>query len=40
MQASEGYQVLDGVYELLPELVEQGVLLGLTTGGTERRRRT
>jgi phosphoglycolate phosphatase-like HAD superfamily hydrolase len=27
--------VLDGVYELLPQLVERGVLLGLTTGGTE-----
>jgi len=35
VQASEGYRVLDGVYELLPELVERGVLLGLTTGGTE-----
>jgi phosphoglycolate phosphatase len=35
VQASEGYKVLDGVYELLPELAEKGVLLGLTTGGTE-----
>jgi phosphoglycolate phosphatase len=35
VQASEGYQVLDGVYELLPQLVEKGVLLGLTTGGME-----
>ena len=35
VQASEGYRVLDGVYELLPQLVERGVLLGLTTGGTE-----
>jgi len=35
VQASEGYKVLDGVYELLPELVAKGVLLGLTTGGTE-----
>jgi len=35
VQASEGYKVLDGVYELLPQLVERGVLLGLTTGGTE-----
>ena len=35
VQASEDYRVLDGVYELLPELAEKGVLLGLTTGGTE-----
>ena len=35
VQASEGYRVLDGVYELLPKLAEDGVLLGLTTGGTE-----
>jgi phosphoglycolate phosphatase len=35
VQASEGYKVLDGVYELLPELQSKGVLLGLTTGGTE-----
>lgn len=35
VQASEKYRVLDGVYELLPELAERGVLLGLTTGGTE-----
>jgi phosphoglycolate phosphatase len=35
VQASEGYHVLDGVYELLPELASKGVLLGLTTGGTE-----
>ena len=35
VQASEKYRVLDGVYELLPELADRGVLLGLTTGGTE-----
>ena len=35
VQASEGYRVLDGVYELLPMLIERGVLLGLTTGGME-----
>jgi phosphoglycolate phosphatase-like HAD superfamily hydrolase len=35
VMASEKYRVLDGVYELLPQLVEKGVLLGLTTGGTE-----
>ena len=35
VQASEGYRVLDGVYELLPKLAGEGVLLGLTTGGTE-----
>ena len=35
VQASEGYRVLDGVYELLPKLAGDGVLLGLTTGGTE-----
>ena len=35
VQASEGYRVLDGVDELLPQLVERGVLLGLTTGGME-----
>jgi len=32
---SEGYRVLDGVEELLPQLVESGYLLGLTTGGIE-----
>lgn len=35
VQASEGYRVLDGVDELLPKLVDRGVLLGLTTGGME-----
>jgi phosphoglycolate phosphatase len=32
---SEGYRVLDGVEDLLPRLVEEGYLLGLTTGGTD-----
>ena len=32
---STGYRVLDGVEELLPRLVEEGYLLGLTTGGTD-----
>lgn len=32
---SEGYRVLDGVEELLPRLVDEGYLLGLTTGGTD-----
>jgi phosphoglycolate phosphatase len=32
---SEGYKVLAGVEELLPRLVAQGYLLGLTTGGME-----
>jgi phosphoglycolate phosphatase len=32
---SKGYRVLDGVAELLPRLVDQGYLLGLTTGGTD-----
>jgi phosphoglycolate phosphatase-like HAD superfamily hydrolase len=33
--ASKGYRVLDGVEELLPRLVDDGYLLGLTTGGTD-----
>jgi phosphoglycolate phosphatase len=32
---SQGYRVLDGVEELLPRLVDEGYLLGLTTGGTD-----
>jgi phosphoglycolate phosphatase-like HAD superfamily hydrolase len=32
---SNGYRVLDGVEELLPRLVDEGYLLGLTTGGTD-----
>jgi phosphoglycolate phosphatase-like HAD superfamily hydrolase len=35
VQASEGYHVLDGVYDLLPKLTENGVLLGITTGAVE-----
>lgn len=33
--ASKGYRVLDGVEALLPRLVDEGYLLGLTTGGTD-----
>jgi phosphoglycolate phosphatase len=32
---SKGYRVLHGVEELLPRLVAEGYLLGLTTGGTD-----
>jgi phosphoglycolate phosphatase len=32
---SEGFRVLDGVSELLPSLVDEGRLVGLTTGGTD-----
>lgn len=32
---SKGYRVLPGVKQLLPELCEEGYLLGLTTGGVE-----
>lgn len=32
---SPGYRVLPGVERLLPELCDEGYLLGLTTGGTE-----
>lgn len=32
---SQGYEVLDGVGELLPRLVEDGFLLGITTGALE-----
>ncbi len=32
---SKGYRVRDGVEELLPRLVDEGYLLGLTTGGTD-----
>jgi len=32
---SKSYRVLDGVEELLPRLVDEGYLLGLTTGGTD-----
>jgi phosphoglycolate phosphatase len=32
---SEGYRVMPGVEDLLPELIERGVLLGLVTGNVE-----
>jgi phosphoglycolate phosphatase len=32
---SEGYRVMPGIEELLPQLVEQGVLLGIVTGNIE-----
>jgi phosphoglycolate phosphatase len=32
---SKSYRVLEGVEELLPRLVAEGYLLGLTTGGTD-----
>ncbi len=32
---SEGYRVLDGVEQLLPQLIDQGHLLGLVTGNVE-----
>jgi phosphoglycolate phosphatase len=32
---SEGYFVIEGIEELLPRLVEQGVLLGVVTGNIE-----
>lgn len=32
---SDGYRVMPGVEELLPELIERGVLLGLVTGNIE-----
>lgn len=32
---SEGYEVLPGVARIIPELLEAGCLLGLTTGNTE-----
>jgi phosphoglycolate phosphatase-like HAD superfamily hydrolase len=35
IEESSGYRVLAGVEQLLPRLVEDGFLLGLTTGGTE-----
>jgi phosphoglycolate phosphatase len=33
--ASQGYRVMPGIEELLPRLVDQGVLLGLVTGNIE-----
>ncbi len=35
VEESTGYRVLDGVEELLPQLIERGYLLGLTTGNVE-----
>jgi phosphoglycolate phosphatase len=35
IEESEGYRVLDGVEELLPQLADASYLLGLTTGGTD-----
>jgi phosphoglycolate phosphatase-like HAD superfamily hydrolase len=32
---SDGYRVMPGIEELLPQLVEQGVLLGIVTGNIE-----
>jgi phosphoglycolate phosphatase-like HAD superfamily hydrolase len=32
---SEGYRVMPGIGELLPDLIERGVLLGLVTGNVE-----
>ena len=32
---SDGYRVMAGIQELLPELIERGVLLGLVTGNIE-----
>ncbi len=32
---SAGYEVMPGVEELLPRLIEQGILLGLVTGNVE-----
>ena len=35
VEESEGYRVLDGVEELLEKLIDDGYLLGLTTGNVE-----
>ena len=35
VEESEGYRVLAGVEELLPQLIEDGYLLGLVTGNVE-----
>ena len=35
VEDSEGYEVLAGVEELLPRLIEDGYLVGLVTGNTE-----
>jgi len=35
VQASPGYRILPGVTELLPKLMDEGVLLGVTSGALE-----
>lgn len=35
VEHSEGYRVLDGVEKLLPQLCDEGFLLGITTGALE-----
>src|SRR5262245_61958209 len=35
VEESKGYEVLPGVNELLPELIDQGYLLGIVTGNVE-----
>ena len=35
VEESKGYEVLPGVSELLPELIDQGYLLGIVTGNVE-----
>jgi phosphoglycolate phosphatase-like HAD superfamily hydrolase len=35
VERSEGYRVLEGVEKLLPQLCEEGFLLGITTGALE-----
>src|SRR5262249_53264688 len=35
VEESKGYEVLPGVDELLPELIDQGYLLGIVTGNVE-----
>ena len=35
VEESDGYRVLDGVEKLLPELIDEGYLLGLVTGNVE-----
>ena len=32
---SDGYRVMPGIEELLPRLIEQGILLGIVTGNIE-----
>jgi phosphoglycolate phosphatase len=35
VQESKGYEVLPGVYELLPKLIDGGYMLGIVTGNVE-----